>query len=210
MPFTKGHPKYLLRHTEETKQKMRGARTPRISIECKECANIFIVPNWKKATAKFCSHSCKSRFTCKKHIAGKKHIEETLKKISSSRIGKPHILTPEGKKSFTEKMSRQNNWKWIEDRTKLVTSKGSEERRSSRYKDWRRQVCNRDKWKCRISNIDCNGRLEVHHILGFTEYPELKYDINNGISLCHFHHPRKRADEINLSPYFQKLVAELK
>lgn len=37
---------------------------------------------------------------------------------------------------------------------------------------------------------------------------KLRYDINNGITLCHAHHPRKRADEAKLSPYFKELVAE--
>jgi len=32
------------------------------------------------------------------------------------------------------------------------------------------------------------------------------YEVNNGITLCHFHHPRKRKDEIKLSPYFMELI----
>ena len=67
--------------------------------------------------------------------------------------------------------------------------------------------CNRDNWKCKINNSDCKGRLEVHHILGFTKFPELRYDINNGITLCHFHHPRVREEEKRLSPYFMELVS---
>ncbi len=42
------------------------------------------------------------------------------------------------------------------------------------------------------------------------EYPELRYNINNGITLCHAHHPRKREEEAKLSPFFQQLVAEMK
>lgn len=62
--------------------------------------------------------------------------------------------------------------------------------------------------KSRIYNIDCSGQIEAHHILGWKSYPELRYETNNGITLCHAHHPRKREDEAKLSPYFQKLVAE--
>lgn len=58
--------------------------------------------------------------------------------------------------------------------------------------------------------INCKGRLEAHHILSWKDYPELRYDINNGITLCHAHHPRKRDEEAELSPYFQSLVAEMK
>lgn len=119
-------------------------------------------------------------------------------------------LTQEHKQKLKENHwnnKGKNNPNWIEDRTKLITYGNSEERRSPKYKDWRRQICNRDNWKCKMNNKDCNGRLEVHHILGFTDYPELKYDINNGICLCHFHHPRVRKEEKRLSPYFMELVS---
>lgn len=122
---------------------------------------------------------------------GKKHSDESKKKISLAKMG-------QNKGSA--------NWKWITDRTKLVTYGDSEERRSPRYGAWRREVCNRDNWKCKISNQDCNGRLEVHHILSFTDFPELRYIINNGITLCHAHHPRNRKDEQKLAPIFQELV----
>ena len=36
--------------------------------------------------------------------------------------------------------------------------------------------------------------------------PKLRYEVNNGITLCHFHHPRKINDEMNLAPIFQELV----
>lgn len=78
------------------------------------------------------------------------------------------------------------------------------------YKEWRINVYRRDIFKCKMNNQDCKGRIEAHHILGWTKYPELRYEINNGITLCHFHHPRKREDEINLSPYFKELVMNVK
>ena len=76
-------------------------------------------------------------------------------------------------------------------------------------KGWRKAVKNRDGWKCRIANNNCFGKLEAHHILPWSEFPELRYEVNNGITLCHAHHPRKRSDVAKLSPYFQDLVAEV-
>lgn len=94
---------------------------------------------------------------------------------------------------------------YIEDRSQL---KKHNRRNDMSYKEWSRNVKIRDGWKCKISDENCNGRIEAHHILSWKDYLELRYDINNGISLCHFHHPRKRIDEINLSPYFKSLVAQ--
>lgn len=98
---------------------------------------------------------------------------------------------------------------WISDRTKLKKS-DRPGLRDSAYSYFRRQVCERDGWKCKISNKDCNGRLEVHHILPWRSHKELRYDINNGIALCRFHHPFKKSEETRLSPYFQELVANNK
>lgn len=125
------------------------------------------------------------------------------KALSIAKTGKPHILSVQGKLSFKNKMSGINNPKWIEDRSLL---KKQEERNGNRHKEWSRSVKNRDNWKCKISNCDCSGQVVAHHILPWRDYVELRYEVNNGITLCHFHHPRKRNDEMRLSPYFQELV----
>ena len=71
------------------------------------------------------------------------------------------------------------------------------------------EVKKRDNWKCKIDNLDCEGRLESHHILSWKDYPELRYDINNGICLCKKHHPKKRNEEINLILTFQQIINNL-
>lgn len=77
----------------------------------------------------------------------------------------------------------------------------------SKYMGWMTQVKDRDGWKCKIANEDCEGRLEAHHILRWQDHPELRYDLNNGITLCHAHHPRRRAEEKRLAPLFRELVS---
>ena len=95
-------------------------------------------------------------------------------------------------------------YNWISDRTKL--SKGDEYRNSPAHREWSRSVKNRDGWKCKISNGDCSGQVVAHHILSWRDYAELRYQINNGITLCHAHHPRGRAKEKLMSPYFMELL----
>jgi hypothetical protein len=100
------------------------------------------------------------------------------------------------------------NPKWVKDRSKLkVYDDVNRDRRSSAYGNWRKEVWKRDDWKCKINNKDCSGRLEAHHIFGYTDYPELRYLINNGITLCHFHHPRKWEEEKRMIPIFQELLS---
>ena len=110
--------------------------------------------------------------------------------------------------SKTGQNTGESNWRWMSDRSQLA--KADEHRNDTSHREWSRNVKNRDGWKCRIANADCDGRLESHHILSYKEHPELRYEVNNGITLCHAHHPRGRAEEKRLSPYFQDLVSVTK
>lgn len=104
-------------------------------------------------------------------------------------------------------MSKSNrgekSYNWIVDRTKLK----KDNRNDSAYKVWRMAVYKRDGFKCMIANGDCKGRIEAHHILRWSEHPELRYNINNGITLCQAHHPTKRMDEKIMAPVFKELVS---
>jgi len=103
------------------------------------------------------------------------------------------------------KYTGEKHWNWIKDRSLLKDD--SKERGGQFHKEWSRLVKIRDKWKCKILDEHCNGRIEAHHILSWRDYPELRFNINNGIALCHAHHPRKRAEEKRLSLYFMDLVS---
>lgn len=114
-------------------------------------------------------------------------------------------VVPWNKGKRHTKISGENHYNWKEDRAQLAKN---QERNNMAYKEWRKEVKARDGWKCKMSTNECSGKLEVHHILGWSLHPELRYQINNGITLCHAHHPKKRKEEAELSPYFQELVAE--
>lgn len=50
------------------------------------------------------------------------------------------------------------------------------------YKQWRIAVFKRDNYICIICGT--NGYLEADHIKRWADYPELRFDINNGRTLC--------------------------
>lgn len=56
------------------------------------------------------------------------------------------------------------------------------ERTSYSAKQWSKDVRGRDGHKC----IGCGakGKLHAHHIKPWKEFPELRYDIENGVTLC--------------------------
>jgi len=63
------------------------------------------------------------------------------------------------------------------------------------YKEWRKLVLARDKRKCQYPGCDCHKGLQVHHILGWSEYPALRFNIQNGITLCYQHHKLVNGNE---------------
>lgn len=117
--------------------------------------------------------------------------------------GKKWKLAQETKDKMSKRMLG-NKINFIEDRTKL---KISEDRRLDyRYKDWVKLVKSRDKFKCALQNDECLGNLEAHHIFNWRNYKELRYVVSNGITLCHFHHPKKHKEEERMIPIFQELI----
>lgn len=98
---------------------------------------------------------------------------------------------------------KEKRYNWIADRSLI---KRQDERNNPEYKQWRAAVLKRDNYDCKINNQDCSGKIVAHHILSWSQYPELRHDINNGIALCHYHHPRKRDEEKRLANLFSELI----
>jgi hypothetical protein len=115
-----------------------------------------------------------------------KHIEN---------LSKGHIGINTGK----------DNGRWIEDRNLVLENSQKD---TTEYRNWRLEVYRRDEFKCKINNNDCCGRIEAHHIMNWIDYPELRYEPNNGITLCHFHHPFGRQKEEEAVPMFSLLLRQ--
>ena len=163
---------------------------------------------------------------------GKPKTPEQKLKISLSLQGRrmPYVAEANSKRIYSEETRElrrkvaKRNWENPEYRAKMLSInvkgknnphykkdrsliKTCEDRRQDVLcKEWKTKVRNRDSWKCKINNSECSGRLEVHHILSWRNHKDLRYDINNGITLCHFHHPHYRNETEEQVIYFQKLI----
>jgi len=58
-------------------------------------------------------------------------------------------------------------------------------RHSLEYTIWRNEVYKRDNWTCRICGKKCKAKdIIAHHLQLFSEFPELRFVVDNGITLC--------------------------
>lgn len=70
-----------------------------------------------------------------------------------------------------------NNWQGG------LSTKNEIARKRIEYRLWRIAVFTRDNYTCQVCN-KYGGKLEADHIKPFAHYPELRYAIDNGRTLC--------------------------
>ena len=59
-------------------------------------------------------------------------------------------------------------------------------RHYSKSFNWSKKVRARDKWACVLCGDD--KKSVAHHLYSYMAHPEHRYDVNNGVTLCRFHH----------------------
>lgn len=89
-----------------------------------------------------------------------------------------YIVKVDMDKDAIKSRSGKNHWNWKNG----ITNENHRIRQSSQYLDFKKRVLKRDKYLCQICGS--KNKLHVHHIKPFSQYPDLKFDVNNGITLC--------------------------
>ena len=117
-----------------------------------------------------------------KGMLGKKHSGKTKLKMSNSWCYEK-IITPERNKQLSETLKLKYGTKNT-DRKYLKNLI----RKSAEYRNWRKSVFERDKYTCQECGAkNGNGKavyLEAHHIKSFVLFPDLRFKVSNGLTLC--------------------------
>lgn len=191
----------------------KGIKMPQISKEknpnwkgglpnCLECKKQL-----SRYDAKLCKyHSDRSEIRIEKHrqsLTGYKHTEETKLKMSknNTRANLGKTFSEEWKKKIRENHKGMTGKKHSEATLAKIRGENSSSwkggitpinlkiRTSLEYKEWRKAVFKRDDYRC----YDCGAKsgeaekrvvLHADHILPFAYFPRLRFDVNNGRTLC--------------------------
>jgi 5-methylcytosine-specific restriction endonuclease McrA len=83
--------------------------------------------------------------------------------------------------------------------------------KKKRYSNWRGKVFRRDRYKCQYPGCGkIGGYLQAHHIKMKYKYPELIYNVGNGITLCYGCHQmiHKEGTAGKMARKFRKIIRE--
>lgn len=75
------------------------------------------------------------------------------------------------------------------------------------YKRWRKSVYSRDKFQCQWPGCESRKKLNAHHIMKWADNPGLRYNVDNGITLCYLHHKMISGSEEYYQHVFKKIIA---
>ncbi len=79
------------------------------------------------------------------------------------------------------KQGGEHHWNWRAGRSKAI----SKDSNNPLAIAWRQAIYRRDGWQCVICRVHCRQKnIVAHHRLGYTDYPDQRYILDNGMTLC--------------------------
>lgn len=149
----------------------QGIQRKEWHLKCESCGNTWKTraPKYKAMKLKLC-RSCKAKNMPQKV---REKIRNTLiKKYKTDEDFKRRVAEAQKVKSG------ENHWNWKGGVTPIT----QKTRTSPDARAWRLAVFYRDNFTCRICNS--KEKLQAHHINSWVNFPEDRFILENGITLC--------------------------
>lgn len=155
-------------------------------LECLFCGREFEISGYifNSGTGKFCSKKCYGGYNM------------TGRNINCKVCKKSFYVTKSKKSKYCSqecmRIAYQNegNPSWNGGTAKQRRSLRTNIQHMSVYKIWRKSVFERDKYTCQKCG-QVGGFLEADHIKRWSLYPKLRFNVNNGQTLCKLCHRLK-------------------
>ena len=160
----------------------------RVTKTCLRCGKSFEVKHYRINTAHYCSRACWSV----RNPPKVKPCPQCGKSFSDGGYNDAKFCSKACYTKFQtihHRGENSGNWKGgkslINDRARMRHD----------LELWSRAVLKRDNYTCRCGK---KGRgLQAHHIKPFIDFPELRLDVSNGVTLCLDCHEREHGHKIN-------------
>lgn len=144
----------------------KGQEYKLITLFCLQCSKELKLNNNRDIKRKkFCSHSCQIRYN----------------HLNNPNMSNPPIPTKNTRIKAGLKIRGEKHFKWIKDRTQLKKKRFNCSDRETLFA-LRNDVFKRDNYTCQITNIK-GGKLNMHHLNNWADFPEQRTNIDNCITL---------------------------
>lgn len=152
-----------------------------LTFTCVICKIDFQVGAWRlhQGVPQYCSKKCNGI-----GFRGRLVSIETRRKLSDGQKGEKGWNWQGGKTSWRNEIYNSLDWKL-----------------------WREAVFERDNYTCQMCGQH-GGRLEANHIKKFSDYPDLRFEVSNGITLCKpCHRDKVTWHEVEYEEFFYTKLA---
>lgn len=149
-----------------------------------------------EVVSEYVNYKSPIQFICKKHS---NKIQETS---FGNFVNTKHCCC----ECYGENCSGENHWNWKGG----GNSESMRARRTKEYKEWRKLIFERDNYTCQCCGDNKGHNLSAHHIKNFSDNEELRFDTDNGVTLCDkCHNPNQIGSFHNLYGTFNNTKEQL-
>mgnify|MGYP001583738849 CR=1 FL=1 len=153
---------------------------PKVIGVCLQCKGYIIAKysGMNKPTRRFCSYSCNTTYrNLTNNPVWRKEVRE---KIAGPRPHGNYKWSNNRRMRWAESLKGENSRFWQGG----LTDENRGHRNSVQYTIWREQVFKRDNWTCQICEVRGGVILNADHIRPWSKFPELRFEVSNGRTLC--------------------------
>lgn len=162
-----------------------------IQVKCKQCGVTKNVIPARAKTFKFCSYKCRGEWRTE-NWKGESHPNwqeaERQKKCQGCdkgfTQGKTEAISSFSNRKFCSKSCADKfGFRYTGENHPNYKEDARRKNRGGSHKKWRDSVISRDNASCQHCGI--NGvEMHAHHIKSYADNPDLRFDVDNGVTLC--------------------------
>jgi len=162
-----------------------------IQKKCKNCGKTFLVGNYRDQTAKFCSGRCYGDW-----LSANKRGEEhpSWQEGGRNRVcnhcgknfewnGKVAISVFRKRKFCSKKCADEGGFRYSGSDHPNYRETARRRNRGGAHHKWTTAVISRDRGVCQQCG-EFGLEVHAHHIKSYRDFPELRFDVSNGVTLC--------------------------